>query len=126
MRHLVLFITILFCACTSDDSAQIYPEILVPEDYLTIQEAIDHSNNVPYISLADGTYAGNVDFRGKYIILMSRDGILQAIVDDVDGQNIVMFNSNKNNVHSVYIERLIEKPSLDIIESPEGESDDQE
>jgi len=37
--------------------------IAVPDDYLTIQEAIDHANEEDTINVRNGTYAGGLNYR---------------------------------------------------------------
>ena len=49
----------------------------VPDDYTTVQQAIDSCTNGDTVLLAEGTYAGNgnrdIDFRGKAITVRSTD-----------------------------------------------------
>ncbi|MHC4211789.1 MAG: right-handed parallel beta-helix repeat-containing protein [Planctomycetota bacterium] len=56
-----------------------------PDDYLTIQDAIDASSTGDVIVVADGNYSGpgnyNLDFDGKAIILKSENGPDNCIID---------------------------------------------
>ncbi len=58
----------------------------VPEDYPTIQEAIDAAHGGTTILVADGIYKGSngdcvVDFKGKNIIVKSENGPENCIID---------------------------------------------
>ncbi len=58
---------------------------LVPESYPTIQAAVDESSGLDTISVAGGTYVGvgnrDINFRGKSLRLLSREGPEQTIID---------------------------------------------
>ncbi len=45
--------------------------VTVPDDYSTIQEAIDQSKNGDTVLVKPGTYTENIDFKGKNILLTS-------------------------------------------------------
>ena len=57
----------------------------VPEDYNTIQEAIDGANDWDVVEVADGVYTGfgnvNLSFRGKSVKLCSVNGPNNCIID---------------------------------------------
>jgi len=64
---------------------------LVPQEYSTIQEAIDSSTHGDTVLVSDGTYVENIRFRGKAIIVASLylvDGDTSHIVQTIiDGSN---------------------------------------
>jgi len=87
-------------------SGSYYPEIwngtvyyktvaLVPEDYSTIQEAIDDALDGGVVSVAAGTYYGNIDFSGKAIRIFSRGGRSGAILDGSSSGSVVTFSSGE-------------------------------
>ena len=49
------------------------PIVRVPDDYLTIQEAIDDVPNGYRIVVRDGMYSGNLDMKGKLLLLQSEN-----------------------------------------------------
>jgi len=62
-----------------------HPIIYVPNDYSTIQSAIDEAIDGSIILVADGTYVddGNhgISFKGKHITLRSENGPTKTIID---------------------------------------------
>ncbi len=55
-------------------------EILVPEDYSTIQSAIDAAHDGDTVLVAQGTYRENIDFRSKEITVRSANPLDPAVV----------------------------------------------
>ena len=59
--------------------------ILVPEDFNTIQEAIDNASDGDIIEVGPDTYSGegnrDIDFRGKAITVRSSNGPYDTIID---------------------------------------------
>lgn len=75
--------------------------IYVPDDYPTIQEAIDASSDHDKVVIADGIYTGsgnkNINFSGKAIIVRSENGPESCIVDaEYDGRGF-MFTSGETH-----------------------------
>jgi len=60
-------------------------DIYVPDEYPTIQEAIDNSWDGGTVWVADGTYTGqgnrDIDFKGKAITVISENGPENCIID---------------------------------------------
>ena len=57
----------------------------VPQNFNTIQKAIDEANNGDWVIVADGIYTGDgnrdIDFRGKAITVCSQNGPKTCIID---------------------------------------------
>ncbi|MEW6745207.1 MAG: right-handed parallel beta-helix repeat-containing protein [Planctomycetota bacterium] len=70
-------------------------DILVPEDYPTIQQAIDAASNADSILVKAGVYREAIDFSGKTITVRSRDGMGAATIRHVYGPSIVSFASGE-------------------------------
>ena len=62
--------------------------ILVPEDYATIQDAIDNASDGDIVEVGPDTYSGDgnrdIDFRGKAITVRSSDGPYNTTIDCSD------------------------------------------
>ncbi|MHC4945036.1 MAG: right-handed parallel beta-helix repeat-containing protein, partial [Planctomycetota bacterium] len=74
--------------------------IYVPDDYSTIQGAIDASVNGDTIIVKPGTYVENIDFKGKAITVTSDQGPDVTIIDggqpvDPDFGSVVSFMSGE-------------------------------
>jgi hypothetical protein len=76
--------------------------IIVPNDYLTIQDAIDHAQSSDTVLVSPGTYVENIDFSGKDIVVSSHflvmgdpSFISQTIIDG-DTAHTVTFASGED------------------------------
>jgi hypothetical protein len=69
--------------------------IYVPDDYPTIQEAIDASANGDTVIVRAGTYVENIDFNGKAITLRSEAGPEKTTIDGNDSGSTVTFQSGE-------------------------------
>ena len=68
--------------CLSDETQT--TTILVPENFATIQEAIDYSIDGDTILVSAGTYYENINFNGKNIALIGEDRETTIIDGDID------------------------------------------
>jgi parallel beta-helix repeat protein len=75
---------------------RVFPRILyVPEDYPTIQDAINAAINGQTILVAPGTYIENINFLGKAITVKSTDGPGTTIIDGRYFMSVVTFNNSE-------------------------------
>ena len=74
--------------------------VRVPEDYDTIQEAIDKALEDCVVLVNDGTYKENIDFNGKSITIQSVNGAENTIIDGDSNGSVVTFSyfEDKNSV----------------------------
>lgn len=90
MRFNYFLVTILFLPVVGL-SATIY----VPDNYATIQGAIDASASGDTIIVRPGTYVENIDFVGKAVHLESEQGAASTTIDGNQSSCVVLFNSNE-------------------------------
>lgn len=95
-RHHLLAAFFLFLA-----SASLHPAIIiVPDDFVEIQDAIDASANGDTIIVRPGTYVENINFLGKAITLKSEAGAEFTIIDggqpaNPDYGSVVIFENGE-------------------------------
>lgn len=71
--------------------------IQVPDNYSTIQEAIDAAPNNSEILVKNGIYYENINFKGKTIYLHSQNGPVNTIIDGQERTSVVTLNSDEGN-----------------------------
>lgn len=86
MKNVKLFMTfILFLTCWIINPLIFAEIIYVPAEMPTIQEGIDMAKNGDTVLVDDGIYKGdgnvNINFKGKEIIVSSKNGAENAIID---------------------------------------------
>ena len=69
------------------------PLVCVPEEYPTIQEAINAAENGDTIIVRQGTYVENIDFLGKAITVKSKSGPAVTIIDGNQAGSVVNFEN---------------------------------
>lgn len=88
-----IFLSILLCFQAASFSATLH----VPQNYNTIQDAINAANNGDTVMVAPGTYPENLNFLGKAITVMSSDGPEVTIVDGQQAESVVRFLNKEGN-----------------------------
>ena len=71
--------------------------IYVPDNFSTIQEAIDAASSGDVIIVRPGTYVENIDFVGKAIIVMSEMGPEVTVIDGGQLDSVVKFQNHEEN-----------------------------
>ena len=99
MRKSILLSVILLLAVIIPASAVTR---LVPDEYLTIQAAIEDSNNGDIVIVSPGTYVENIDFLGKNITVTGTepenwDVVENTIIDGNNTSSVVTFKNNESN-----------------------------
>lgn len=77
--------------------------ITVPDDYSSIQIAIDNAEELDTVLVSPGFYQENINFNGKNIVITSsyesqNDSLVisTTIIDGGDNSSVVVFNSSEN------------------------------
>lgn len=95
--------------------------IHVPDDYSTIQAAINASANGDTVMVAQGTYAENVNYHGKNILLKSEDGPDATIIEALDpGMPAVIFTSGESStavLDGFTVRLAYDAPGIEIADS---------
>jgi len=91
MKYPTIFILILLFPAVSFSAT-----LLVPQDHLTIQGAIDAAQTNDTVLVDPGTYVENIDFKGKAIAIRSTGGYAVTVIDgghpvDPDFGSVVLF-----------------------------------
>lgn len=103
LGFVVFFLTlILMLSLPISGTASGSKTIKVPEDYQSIQKAINMSQNGDTIVVATGRYTEQVDFRGKKVTLRSQDPdnpnvVNQTILSGNKEGNVVEFRGQETN-----------------------------
>jgi hypothetical protein len=79
--------------CAPNSYAQV--TINVPADQATIQAGINAASNGDTVLVVDGTYAENINFRGKSITVSSSGGPSVTFIDGSAKGSVVTFNSGE-------------------------------
>ena len=88
MRYLILLFAILSIPALAFSAT-----IIVPDDYPTIQGAIDAASNGDTVLVAPGTYMERINFNGKAITLRSEYGPERTMIDaDYLGITVIFSN----------------------------------
>jgi parallel beta-helix repeat protein len=69
----------------------------VPDDYPTIQAAIDAAQNGDAVMVSPGTYAENLNFHGKAITVTSAQGASQTTIDGGSIDAVATFTSGEGS-----------------------------
>ena len=78
MRCFIFIFTFILFAVPS---LAIADTIIVPDDYTTIQGAIDAAVDGDTVLVKPGTYVENISFKGKAITVTSEQGVDVTVID---------------------------------------------
>ncbi len=91
MKMIAIFITLIFCSVA-------FTEVInVPDDYETIQGAIDASEDGDTVLVESGEYVENINFEGKAIAVIGNpDDPSQVIIDGNEDGSVVRFDNEED------------------------------
>jgi hypothetical protein len=97
---LAAFAMLGLTGCTDPDNDT--STLIVPDEYPTIQAAINASDHGDEITVMPGSYAGRIDFTGKNITLRSDDPedpeiVAATIIDGAGAGTVVTFGGGETN-----------------------------
>jgi hypothetical protein len=97
MRYVRLSATVALILIASPRSSAEAGSLNVPQDYPTIQAAIDAAVNGDTVTVAPGTYIENINFHGKAITVASAQGPSQTVIDGGALDSVAMFTSGEGS-----------------------------
>jgi hypothetical protein len=81
---------------TQTETVMVFSQtIYVPDDYPTIQDAIDIARGGDAVVVRPGTYVENIDFLGKGITVRSETGPDSTIIDGNQAGSVVIFGTTE-------------------------------
>ena len=95
-------LSILLAALLIFPAAAASSTIHVPDDYATIQEAVDAAIDGDTIIVRPGTYFEIIDFLGKAVTVQSEFGPDVTIIDGNQSGSIVTFQSGEGSDSILY------------------------
>jgi parallel beta-helix repeat protein len=82
---------------TSDNTLIVIDTLDVPNEYSTIQSAINAASDGDTVLVADGIYYENINFNGKAITVRSVNGASATIIDGGGNGSVVVFTSGETS-----------------------------
>jgi len=84
---------LILCFLLINPATALTDTIFVPDDFATIQDAIDASAKGDTVIVRPGTYVENIDFIGKEIVLKSEKGPAVTTIDGNQSGSVVNFEN---------------------------------